>query len=86
MVMVRGIASKPGTRLKVRSLGMGAKPCGAVVLMVSVPFGLVMRMVLGSGWVTCSMELEMTGRTNWRDVCDVVSTVAVIATLDCVRA
>ncbi len=54
--------------------------------MVSVPFGFVMWMVLGSGWKTCSVELEITGRMNWRGDCDVVSTVAVIATLDCVRA
>ena len=32
--------------------------------MVRVPFGLVMRMVLGSGWVTVSVEREMTGRMN----------------------
>ena len=80
--MVRGTASKPGTRLKVRSLGMGAKPCGAVVRMVRVPFGLVMRMVLGSGWVIASADLEMTGRMNWRSDLEAVSTVAVISTLD----
>ena len=62
------MASKPGTRLKVRSFGMGSKPCGAVVRMVRVPLGFVMRMVLGSGWVTASVDLEMTGRMNWSGV------------------
>ena len=32
--------------------------------MVKVPFGFWMRMVLGSGCVIDSLELEMTGRMN----------------------
>lgn len=48
-----------------RSLEMGVKPCGASVLMVSVPLGFVMRMVLASGWVVASVELEITGRMKW---------------------
>lgn len=82
IVIVRGMHSNPGTRLKVRSLGVGAKPLGAVVRIVRVPFGFVMRMVLGSGWVKASFELEMTGRMNCSGVCDAASTVAMISTLD----
>ena len=62
------MASKPGTRLKVRSFGIESKPCGAVVLMVRVPFGFVMRMVLALGWVMDSLELEITGRMKWSGV------------------
>ncbi len=42
----------------------GVEALGASVGMVRVPVGLVMRMVLGSGWVTVSVEREMTGRMN----------------------
>ena len=47
-----------------RSFGMATKPSGTVVWMVKVPLGFVMRMVLGSGWVTGSVEVEITGRTK----------------------
>ena len=79
------MASKPGTRLKVRSLGMGSKPLGASVLMVNVPFGFVMRMVLESGWVTVSLDREMTGRIKWSGVWVGASAVARISTADWVR-
>ena len=68
MVMVRGTHSNPGTRLKVRSFGIVSKPCVALVLTVRVPFGFVIRMVLGSGCATDSLEREMTGRMNWSGV------------------
>ena len=48
-----------------RSLGMGSKPLMALVVMVRVPLGFVMRMVLASAWVVASVELEITGRMNW---------------------
>jgi len=51
-----------------RSFGMGAKPSGAVVRMVRVPLGFWMRMVLGLGWLTASLDREMTGRMNWSGV------------------
>jgi hypothetical protein len=85
MVIVMGMASKPGTRLKVRSLGIGAKPFGALVWTVRVPLGLVMLMVWGSGWAMGSLELEMTGRMNWSGDWEAVSTVAVMSRLDCER-
>jgi hypothetical protein len=43
---IRGIASRPGTRLKVRSFGMDSKPCGASVWTVRIPFDFVLRMEL----------------------------------------
>jgi hypothetical protein len=43
---VRGMASRPGTRLKVRCFGMDSKPFGASVWTVRIPFGFVMLMEL----------------------------------------
>ena len=63
----------------------GLKPSGALVWMVRVPLGFVMRMVLGSGWVTASLDREMTGRMNCSGVWEGASTVAAISTVDWVR-
>jgi len=69
----------------VRSLGMRAKPWVALVRMVSVPFGFVMRMVLGSGCSIASLDREITGRMNWSGVWGGASTLAVIRTAESVR-
>ncbi len=62
MVIVRGAHSKPGTRLNVRSVGVGSKPWGASVRTIRVPVGLVIRIALGSDESMGSVEREMTGR------------------------
>ena len=85
MAMVRGMASKPGTRLKVRCFGDGLEALRGVGADVRVPFGFVMRMVLGSGWVTVSVELEMTGRMNCVGAEVRIRRLAVISTVDSVR-